>query len=62
MSGGCLLVGEFPVVWPYGTEWDVMATKPVTPNLSLALKYADYQADTFATDTQKIWLMGEFKF
>lgn len=46
----------------YGTEWDVMATKPVTPNLSLTLKYADYQADTFATDTQKIWLMGEFKF
>jgi hypothetical protein len=46
----------------YGTEWDVMATKPMTPNLSLTLKYADYQADTFATDTQKIWLMGEFKF
>lgn len=22
MSGGCLLVGEFPVVWPYGTTWD----------------------------------------
>ena len=22
MSNGCLLVGEFPVVWPYGTTWD----------------------------------------
>jgi hypothetical protein len=22
MSGGCLLVGEFPVVWPHGTTWD----------------------------------------
>jgi hypothetical protein len=46
----------------YGTEWDLMATRPVTPNLSLTVKYADYQADDFATDTQKIWLMGEFKF
>jgi hypothetical protein len=46
----------------YGTEWDLMATKPVTPNLALTVKYADYQADDFATDTQKIWLMGEFKF
>jgi hypothetical protein len=22
MAKGCLLVGEFPVVWPYGTTWD----------------------------------------
>lgn len=22
MSRGCLLVGEFPVVWPHGTTWD----------------------------------------
>jgi hypothetical protein len=22
MSKDCLLVGEFPVVWPYGTTWD----------------------------------------
>jgi hypothetical protein len=22
MSNGCLLVGEFPVVWPYGASWD----------------------------------------
>lgn len=22
MSSGCLLVSEFPVVWPYGTTWD----------------------------------------
>ena len=25
LSGGCLLVGEFPVVWPYGTTWDSQA-------------------------------------
>lgn len=22
LTNGCLLVGEFPVVWPYGTTWD----------------------------------------
>ena len=46
----------------YGTEWDGMATKPMTPNLSVNLKYTDYRADTFAADTQKIWLMDEFEF
>lgn len=25
MSGGCLLVSEFPVIWPYGTTWDAEA-------------------------------------
>ncbi|MQW78186.1 hypothetical protein GHK92_20165 [Nocardioides sp. dk4132] len=25
MSGGCLLVGDLPVVWPYGTTWDAEA-------------------------------------
>lgn len=25
LSGGCLLVGEFPVVWPYGTTWEAQA-------------------------------------
>ena len=25
LSSGCLLVGEFPVVWPYGTTWDAEA-------------------------------------
>lgn len=25
LSGGCLLVGDFPVVWPYGTTWDAQA-------------------------------------
>ncbi len=22
MSKGCLMVGEFPVIWPHGTYWD----------------------------------------
>ncbi|MBC2934450.1 hypothetical protein [Nocardioides sp. zg-1228] len=25
MSSGCLLVGGYPVVWPYGTTWDADA-------------------------------------
>ena len=25
MSGGCLLVSDFPVVWPHGTTWDADA-------------------------------------
>jgi hypothetical protein len=25
MSSGCLLVSEFPVIWPYGTTWDAEA-------------------------------------
>ena len=25
VSDGCLLVGAFPVVWPYGTTWDPQA-------------------------------------
>jgi hypothetical protein len=25
LSGGCLLVGDFPVIWPYGTTWDAQA-------------------------------------
>lgn len=25
LSSGCLLVGEFPVVWPHGTTWDAEA-------------------------------------
>ena len=27
MSSECLLVGEFPVVWPFGTTWDAETEK-----------------------------------
>jgi hypothetical protein len=36
-----------PATKGYGTEWDVMATKPVTPNLSLTLKYVDLPGGYF---------------
>ena len=31
MSSGCLLVGEFPVIWPYGATWDAEAKKSGCP-------------------------------
>lgn len=40
----------------YGTELDLVATYPITTRLSAQLKYANYDADTFATDTTKVWL------
>ena len=32
MSSGCLLVGEFPVVWPYATTWDAKAQEVRLPD------------------------------
>lgn len=32
MSRGCLLVGEFPVVWPHGTTWDAGANAVRLPD------------------------------
>lgn len=46
----------------YGREWNLQATTAVNPNLTLTLKYADYQADNFSVDTQKLWLMAEARF
>ena len=45
----------------YGTEIDFIAKTKVGP-LGLLLKYSDYSADDFATDTQKIWLMTSVTF
>jgi len=39
----------------YGTELDLVAKYKVNAQTMVGLKYADYSADTFATDTQKIW-------
>lgn len=53
----------------YGDEVDLLIAHPInTSNIpfvkngSIALKYADYTADTFATDTQKLWLTTQFNF
>ncbi len=38
----------------YGTEFDVYAKQPVDENYYIEMKYADYHADTFATDAQRL--------
>ena len=45
----------------YGTETDLLAAKKIGA-YSLLFKYASYAADNFATDTQKMWLMGQASF
>ncbi|MBT3699887.1 MAG: hypothetical protein HOE62_06430 [Alphaproteobacteria bacterium] len=49
----------------YGSEWNFALSKGFKTDfgkMGLALKYADYDADTFATDTQKIWLSVSYKY
>jgi len=43
----------------YGWEWNAALTKKIAlgpGSLDLGVKYASYSADTFATDTDKLWL------
>jgi hypothetical protein len=39
-----------------------MITHPVGRHLVVLAKYADYRADRYASDTQKIWFALEGKF
>ena len=41
----------------YGNEWDLVIKKPLTQRYSIVVKYAYYDARSFATDTQKLWVM-----
>ena len=43
----------------YGSELDLLA-QVTYHRYALILKYADYNADAFATDTQKVWLQLEY--
>lgn len=45
----------------FGTEINLLA-KAKWKKLGFTLKYADYRADAFATNTQKIWLQADFGF
>lgn len=41
----------------YGSEFDFIAVYKISKNYSVLFKYAAYDADDFATDTDKAWLM-----
>ncbi len=46
----------------YGDEWDFSVGKAIFREHQLLLKYADYNADGFATDTTKWWLQYFISF
>ncbi len=46
----------------YGDEWNAIIKRNFMEHYSVMLKYADYDADTFSTDTQKFWLQLGAKF
>lgn len=46
----------------YGTELDLLLVKPFNKTFKGLIKYSDYSADAFSTDTQKIWLALEANF
>lgn len=46
----------------YGTEWNLLATKKFDNHFSGGLKYADYNAENFKVDAEKIWLWMQAKF
>lgn len=46
----------------YGKEIDLQATKSFGKHYDAGIKYASYDADDFAVDTDKFWLWGGLKF
>jgi hypothetical protein len=46
----------------YGTEFDAVISKNLDKTFNLSVKYAKYYADTYATDTSKLWLTLGAKF
>jgi hypothetical protein len=45
----------------YGSEWDASLGFKLGP-VALLAKYANYNADMFGSDTEKLWLQGEVSF
>ncbi len=41
----------------YGSEINLVATYPLSKRTTALFKFADYDADEFATDTTKVWFM-----
>ncbi len=46
----------------FGSEWDLVASYPLNSKLAAQLKYASYDRDSFAVDTDKIWLSLNLAF
>lgn len=46
----------------YGREWNALASYPVGKQVTLTAKLARYEADSFGTNTTKVWLQIEAKF
>lgn len=45
-----------------GSELDIVATYPIKKNMSVQLKYASYNSDSHATDTNKMWFTISAKY
>jgi len=41
----------------YGSEWDLVIKKQIAERYALVFKYANYDARSFGTDTEKAWVM-----
>lgn len=46
----------------YGSEWGLVIKRPFATRYSIDFKYANYNARSHATDTQKLWIMVSAKF
>jgi hypothetical protein len=46
----------------YGTELDLQAQLILSKECNLIVKYASYNAQEYATDTQKFWAGIQFSF
>ena len=46
----------------YGSEWGLLVKRPFAQRYSIDLKYANYNARNFATDTEKLWIMMSARF
>ena len=46
----------------YGSEIDFLIAKKIGKNYGISLKYADYSADEFSVDTEKLWLTATANF
>ena len=46
----------------YGSEWNLVVKRPFTARYSIDFKYANYNARSYATDTEKLWIMVSANF